>query len=85
MILSNVSFLSAFITTILFHIQGNQWRQPGTVYGWLIILQMSQLDKKHTEGKPGRERQGYLESRFPGLLSIISYYPWEQEAEQLRE
>lgn len=50
MILSNVSFLSAFITTILFHIQGNQWRQPGTVYGWLIILQMSQLAKKHTEG-----------------------------------
>lgn len=49
-IVSNVSFQSAFITTILFHIQGNQWRQPGTVYGWLIILQMSQLDKKRTEG-----------------------------------
>lgn len=49
-ILSNGSFLSAFITTILFHIQGNQWRQPGMVYGWLIILQMSQLDKKHIEG-----------------------------------
>lgn len=44
-------FLSAFMTTMLFYIQGNQWRQSHRVNGWLIILQMSQLDKQHTEGQ----------------------------------
>lgn len=50
---------------MLLHTQGNQWRQLGRVYGWLIISQMSQLDKQHTQDQKASERQGYLEPRSP--------------------
>lgn len=70
----NASFLFAFIALTLFQTPGNQWRQLGRVYGWLSILQMSHLDKQHTQGQTANGRQGYLVSRSPKSWSWPLYH-----------